>query len=499
MKENKTTIQNINSLRFRIPIIIFIIIISSQFVFTYFAYVKEEISLTEEYKLSFNQILSRVSNNMTHPLWNFNTVQIEKIIKLEIIKKEVSGILIYDDSGEFITGFVKDKYWKVTEFNSDEPEHQKVLYASYLNDEQKIIYNDEIQDNEIGFVRLYFTDSFIRSTLSSMVTDYIFQAVILSLVIFIVIFFIILQFVLKPIMKLENLTMEISKGNLKVKASINSKDEFQLLEKFMLNMTFELNNSMKQITKEAKEKALMSQELDTARSIQKALLPGNFEYSNFEIAAKMITATEVGGDYFDVIFVEGYEWFIIGDVSGHGLSAGLIMMMVQTAVRTAINLTPQILPSDLLSVVNKVITRNIRKLGDSMFMTIVAVTAYKSGNFYFSGMHLPLLIYRAAEQMVEEIDTDGMWIAIIDDISEMNTNKTFTLSKGDCLILYTDGIIEAAHSVDTEQLFDIKNLKTIIQQNGSQKSSVIIDKIINSLKEYNINDDVCALVIKRKD
>ena len=79
---------------------------------------------------------------------------------------------------------------------------------------------------------------------------------------------------------------------------------------------------------------------------------------------------EVGGDYYDIINSHEMDWIIIGDVSGHGVPAGLIMMMVQSAIRTQIMDNPTIKPSELIKVVNRSIQYNINNMDEDKFMTI---------------------------------------------------------------------------------------------------------------------------------
>ncbi len=114
-------------------------------------------------------------------------------------------------------------------------------------------------------------------------------------------------------------------------------------------------------------------EMKLARKIQEALVPPLPQILDCEVAASMKATEEVGGDYYDVIHTPDAEWILIGDVSGHGVPAGLIMMMCQTAVRTVLESEPSIMPDRLLTRVNSVLTTNIRQLGEDKYMTISAL------------------------------------------------------------------------------------------------------------------------------
>ncbi len=79
----------------------------------------------------------------------------------------------------------------------------------------------------------------------------------------------------------------------------------------------------------------------SARKIQTVLLPQQNRLKDDDMAALMMPAESVGGDYYDVVQTGGSSWVLIGDVSGHGVTAGLTMMMVQTAVRTILTTSPR--------------------------------------------------------------------------------------------------------------------------------------------------------------
>jgi serine phosphatase RsbU (regulator of sigma subunit) len=111
-------------------------------------------------------------------------------------------------------------------------------------------------------------------------------------------------------------------------------------------------------------------EMELAKKLQTVLLPKGPAIPGYHITAHMKPAAEVGGDYYDIINEEGRDWLVIGDVSGHGVPAGLIMMMAQTAIRTAIRMNPDLPPSRLLSVINGILTGNIKRLDENRYMTI---------------------------------------------------------------------------------------------------------------------------------
>lgn len=254
-----------------------------------------------------------------------------------------------------------------------------------------------------------------------------------------------------------------------------------------------------------KQNAILKEEMEQARIIQTRLTPSTPQIRGYDITGYMQTAEAVGGDYYDVISEGDIHWLVIGDVTGHGLSAGLVMMMVQTAIHTAIHLTPHMAPQDLLSLVNTTITRNIQKLRSDKYMTINVFAVHGDGKVHFAGLHQDILVYRAATQTVECVKTDGMWIGIMDDIRKSLKPYSLTLSIGDALLLYTDGLTEVHKKQPSKEkkmdidfeMFGSKKLRCTFGQLGHASTAVIRDGILKEIEEYHSADDITMLIVKR--
>lgn len=248
------------------------------------------------------------------------------------------------------------------------------------------------------------------------------------------------------------------------------------------------------------EKALQDlwSEMDLARKIQTVLLPGAVPLTDYEVASEMRPATMVGGDYIDVIEVNNDTWLLIGDVSGHGVSAGLIMMMAQTAIRTAIASAAErgesLAPSSLLRQVNQAIRVNLGRIGKDQYMTINAIRL-KDGQGLHAGLHQDLLIYRAASDHLEILETDGVWLGVVDDAGPLLQDRAFSLDAGDYLLAFTDGLIESSLKA-----LDAKSLATTFRELASagQTPSAIIEHLMKQLGENELRDDATLLVTRRK-
>jgi len=121
------------------------------------------------------------------------------------------------------------------------------------------------------------------------------------------------------------------------------------------------------------QQAAITRELEIAQGIQMAVLPLDGDIGPYQFQGYMKTADEVGGDYYDCIEVKkgkkSIYWFIIGDVSGHGLQAGLAMLMAQTAIQMALQIDSNISPDDSFIAVNRVLYANLQRLREKKYMT----------------------------------------------------------------------------------------------------------------------------------
>lgn len=269
-------------------------------------------------------------------------------------------------------------------------------------------------------------------------------------------------------------------------AAVKLRSVYANLERLVLERTNRLNETLR---------ALWG-EMELAKKIQTALVPRHFALTGCEVAAVMRPADQVGGDYYDLFEIDGVEWVLIGDVSGHGVPAGLIMMMCQTSVRSVLAANPHIDPDELLALVNRTLTQNIERLGEDKYMTISAFKREPNGSFKVAGMHQDLLIYRAKSARVERLLAEGTWLGISADIRTLNPVRAIELEPGDALVLYTDGITEARRH---GEMLDVEGLERTVTAHGCEGAEAILGGILETLSDYEVNDDVAAVIIKQLD
>jgi serine phosphatase RsbU (regulator of sigma subunit) len=254
------------------------------------------------------------------------------------------------------------------------------------------------------------------------------------------------------------------------------------LERRVLERTAELRHALAELWGEMK----------LARKIQEALVPAAPSLPDCEIAARMEATDEVGGDYYDVIRTRDCDWILIGDVSGHGVPAGLIMMMCQTAVRTVLRCDPDVGPDRLLALVNSVLTLNIRQLREDKYMTISAFRRSHDGTVCFAGAHQDVYIYRAATASVETLGSSGLWLGLREEISL--PLQEFRLEAGDQLLLYTDGVTEATRE---GVMFDTAGLRRVLLEAGPRSAADVVVEVFRELEGFDVNDDATVVVVKQ--
>lgn len=265
----------------------------------------------------------------------------------------------------------------------------------------------------------------------------------------------------------------------------------QLLQILASQAAISIENA--RLVKVREDVAKLQTEMKIAANIQSTLLPDNPVVPGYDIAAYLMPIEEVGGDYYDIINIEDISWLIVGDVSGHGVPAGLVMMMVQSAVRTQVRKYPDIRPSELLSAVNETIKYNIRKMKADRYMTITAFRFKKEGKVLYSGLHLDTILYRASTSRIEIVRSVGIWLSPW-DISEENVDRELKLEKGDVMVFYTDGIIEARNT--NGEMFSLTRLEKTLQEFGKSRVADIKDKVFAQLQGYTIDDDATLVVLK---
>lgn len=246
----------------------------------------------------------------------------------------------------------------------------------------------------------------------------------------------------------------------------------------------------------------MGAELTVARQLQEMILPKAEELlaiDDLDIAGLMAAAEEVGGDYYDVLQASDRSVTIgIGDVTGHGLESGVMMIMAQTAVRT-LQVLREDDPVKAFQAINAVLYHNRLRMGSYRNLSL-ALLIYRQGRLLISGQHEEVIVLRASGE-VERIDTIdlGYPVGLIENISTLVAQTQIDLAIGDGIMLYTDGITEAENS--QRQLYGLNRLIQHAQSHWGKSASairsVIIADVRSHIGNHTVYDDITLVIVKR--
>jgi sigma-B regulation protein RsbU (phosphoserine phosphatase) len=243
--------------------------------------------------------------------------------------------------------------------------------------------------------------------------------------------------------------------------------------------------------------AARESELALARRVQTSILPRHVAVRGLEVGARMVPASEVGGDYYDVIACADGCWVAIGDVTGHGMNAGLLMLMLQSAVGALARAAPEAAPSDHLGVLNSLLYDNIRnRLGVDDHVTFSLLRYRLEGTVTVTGAHEDLLVWRAAARRCEWLPTRGPWLGAKLSVERFASNDEVQLHAGDLLVLYTDGITEARNA--SGEQFGPERLAARIEHLHDAPATDICDAVLAAARDWapTQSDDMAVMVLR---
>jgi len=240
----------------------------------------------------------------------------------------------------------------------------------------------------------------------------------------------------------------------------------------------------------------MREEVRLAAQIQHELLPKSFPVvPGYDIAGKTIPAQMVGGDYFDFISMEGNRLALcLGDVTGKGLPASLLMANVQATVRgqslTSISAKECITRSNTLL---------YRSTSSEKFVTvfygILDLPAHKLQ--YCNAGHDHPFLFSSDREAPRRLGTGGTVLGIVDGYPF--SEEGIPVVRGDVLVVYSDGIVEAMNESDEQ--FGEEELAAVIRKHKHRTATQLIDEIVSATKThaagYPQSDDITIIVLKR--
>ena len=298
-----------------------------------------------------------------------------------------------------------------------------------------------------------------------------------------------------PITQFADSADEIASGNLSVQLpTINTKDEMLRLHNSFATMQKSLIQQIEETRSANEEKGRIESELNIARDIQMSMLPKTFppfpDRNDIEIYGKQKPAKEVGGDLYDFYIRDEKLFFCIGDVSGKGVPASLVMAVTRTLFRTIS--FKEALPERIMFGINNAMAGNNES---NMFVTLfLGVLDLPTGRLRYSnaGHNAPMLIGQTigllpcAANVPLGVQTDWKF-------SQQET----TIDLNTCIFLYTDGLTEAENAAN-EQFMEERMIE--VAKGMSHEPQQMIEQMFNAVHQFVGNaeqsDDLTMLAIQ---
>ena len=281
----------------------------------------------------------------------------------------------------------------------------------------------------------------------------------------------------------------LARGDLSARVPVVSKDEFGTLAQAFNRMAQDLSENQKHLV----EKERMRKELEMCRKIQEELLPRQpFRSGAVEVKGVSIPAQEVGGDFFNYFPMPGGTMaLLIGDVSGKGLPAALLMANLQATIQARLPLELDLVK--LAQQLNAEVTVNNAEAYLTLFVAILDPKTLKLR--YINAGHNPQFLLKC-DGSVEQLQSTGRPIGLLQgsDFEE----KSLLLKNEDSLFFYTDGLIEAADASGEE--FGMKRLEALLveeREPGLDRMLADIESAVNKHRGgIEAADDATMMLLK---
>jgi serine phosphatase RsbU (regulator of sigma subunit) len=266
-----------------------------------------------------------------------------------------------------------------------------------------------------------------------------------------------------------------------------------VIENFQMYHTLEIKNNQLSQTNDALEEAnrKIRRDLDRAQKIQQRLLPSTFPKSLRAVASHYAAHIEIGGDYFDCFEIDANRLgIVVADVSGHGVSAALVMSMFKTLLKQIAPTTES--PCEALKHINSVF---IQEVTTDMFVTVYyGIWNRKTRTLRWTNAgHPPMLLQDQSTNALTELKSQGLFLGMFEEIRLHD--QEIKLDAPTRLFLYTDGIIEAAPQKGEQ--FGMDKLQEILIRTVEQPPRKVVDQMLFDLQAHilgtPLEDDITML------
>jgi phosphoserine phosphatase RsbU/P len=314
--------------------------------------------------------------------------------------------------------------------------------------------------------------------------------ILLSIIILIIgLSFILSRSFTMNISRLAEAVGRVASGDFQARVRLKSGDELG-----------ELGKTFNEMIPALEERVYMKQALNFAMEVQQSLFPSKIPYvEGMDIAAKSLYCHETGGDFYDFMEVSRENKTntaaAVGDVTGHGLSAALLMATSRAFLRS--RLTQPGTMGKIMTDINGLLAKDTSETSQFVTLFYLEIDHDEKSFRWVRAGHDPAILYDPAMDRFSNFEGPGPALGIINDF-EFQESPGKKYSTGQILLIGTDGIWETRNPEG--QMFQKQRVKTIIREHRHESAGHIIDAIINALSDFRENqrqeDDVTMVVIK---
>ena len=295
--------------------------------------------------------------------------------------------------------------------------------------------------------------------------------------------------IIVPVLAVDAGASEVAAGNLETRLVPKGKNEIS-----------NLIQSFNTMVEGLRDRAAMRQSLEVAKEVQQNLLPRHTpSFEGLDIAGTSIYCDETGGDYFDFIDMntpaEKKLGIVIGDVSGHGVSAALLMATARAFLRQRAALPGTL--AQIVSDVNLQLTRDVAESGNFMSLFYMTIDKTNESLTWVRAGHDPGLLYDPENDKITELMGKGVALGV-DPNWRYVENQLPNVTAGQIIVLGTDGIWETRNS--RGEMFGKDALFTIMKTHSQSNARSILEEVTATLTHFRENaqveDDVTLIVVK---
>lgn len=262
-----------------------------------------------------------------------------------------------------------------------------------------------------------------------------------------------------------------------------------------------INEELKQAKRKIEQQHMILKEsLTLAQQVQQRLLPQERPlFPGFDIAGRSLYCDQTGGDYFDYMVqpeAEGGVSIVVGDVSGHGVAAALLMTTARALLRMRVSKAGT--PAEFVSDLNRFLASDIQDTGQFMTLFYLRLDSAGTSMTWVRAGHDPALRYAPSRDAFEEMRGEGLALGVLDDW-RYREYRAEAANEGDIIVIGTDGIWETRDVKN--RLFGKERFMEVVRSEHGKTAEEILDACFRAVREFRgglpIEDDITLVVVKK--